>query len=251
MADEGIHEIQLQGKQLVFLFMAATVVAVVIFLCGVMVGRGVPVRATSVIGTPEQASFDTRGAARDLPPVRAVSSDSSAPVAAQETLTYASLLEDPDPPVETLAPAAEFATALPEPVVVAQPAPVAPRPVAVNSPAVASAPTTAPTPTPTTEPRPALVAPAAPPVAAPPTTVDATLVEPPGTGFVVQVAAVRQRDEANAMARRLSAKGYPAFVTVAGPNFRVRVGKYDDRGEAESVAGRLETEERFMPWITR
>ena len=80
---------------------------------------------------------------------------------------------------------------------------------------------------------------------------DATLVEPPGTGFVVQVAAVRQRDEANAMARRLSAKGYPAFVTVAGPNFRVRVGKYDDRGEAESVAGRLETEERFMPWITR
>ena len=41
MADEGLHEIQLNGKQLVFLFMASTVVAVVIFLCGVMVGRGV------------------------------------------------------------------------------------------------------------------------------------------------------------------------------------------------------------------
>ncbi len=246
MADEGIHEIQLQGKQLVFLFMAATVVAVVIFLCGVMVGRGVPVRATSVIDTPEQASFDTGGAARDLPPVRAVSSDSSAPVAAQETLTYASLLEDPDPPSETFAPAAEFAGAIPEPVVAAQP-------VAVDPPAVASTLTTTPTPTPTTAPRSALVAPAAatPPVTVPPTAADATLVEPPGTGFVVQVAAVRRRDEANAMARRLSAKGYPAFVTVAGPNFRVRVGKYDDRGEVESVAGRLETEERFMPWITR
>ena len=35
------HEIQLNGKQLVFLFMAATVVSVVIFLCGVLVGRGV------------------------------------------------------------------------------------------------------------------------------------------------------------------------------------------------------------------
>ena len=41
MSDEGFHEIQLNGKQLVFLFMAATVVSVVIFLCGVMVGRGV------------------------------------------------------------------------------------------------------------------------------------------------------------------------------------------------------------------
>ena len=39
--DDGFHEIQLNGKQLVFVFMAATVVSVVIFLCGVLVGRGV------------------------------------------------------------------------------------------------------------------------------------------------------------------------------------------------------------------
>src|SRR5258705_9616995 len=39
--DDGFHEIQLNGKQLVFLFMAATVVSVVIFLCGVLVGRAV------------------------------------------------------------------------------------------------------------------------------------------------------------------------------------------------------------------
>jgi hypothetical protein len=32
--DEAFHEIQLNGKQLLFLFMAATVVSVVIFLCG-------------------------------------------------------------------------------------------------------------------------------------------------------------------------------------------------------------------------
>ena len=47
MSDEGFHEIQLNGKQLVFLFMAATVVSVVIFLSGVMVGRGVRDRTTS------------------------------------------------------------------------------------------------------------------------------------------------------------------------------------------------------------
>ena len=41
IADDGFHEIQLSGKQLVFLFMATTAVSVVIFLCGVLVGRGV------------------------------------------------------------------------------------------------------------------------------------------------------------------------------------------------------------------
>ena len=43
--EEGFHEIQLSGKQLVFLFMATTVVSVVIFLCGVLVGRGVRTEA--------------------------------------------------------------------------------------------------------------------------------------------------------------------------------------------------------------
>jgi len=41
MSDQGFHEIQLSGKQLVFLFMSAVVLAVVIFLLGVAVGRSV------------------------------------------------------------------------------------------------------------------------------------------------------------------------------------------------------------------
>ena len=47
MSDEAVHEIHLNGKQLVFMFMATTVVAVVIFLSGVMVGRGVPQRSAA------------------------------------------------------------------------------------------------------------------------------------------------------------------------------------------------------------
>jgi cell division septation protein DedD len=78
-----------------------------------------------------------------------------------------------------------------------------------------------------------------------------SLAEPEGTGFVVQVAATRQRAEAERIAARLSGKGYPAFVTTAGANFRVRIGKFDDRRQAETVAGRLEREEQFKPWITR
>jgi DedD protein len=241
MADEEVHEIQLKGKQLVFLFMAATVVAVVIFLCGVMVGRGVPTRATFAIDTPEQASFGAGGSVEDLAPARAVSTDGNTPATAQETLTYATLLEEPEPLVEPLP--ESLVETLPEP-----PA-VVPEPTAVVSESVVALPPALVTP----EPAPAPPAPVAPqPVAAPATAVaDATLAEPPGTGFVVQVAAVRQRDEADTIARQLSTKGYPAFVTISGPNFRVRVGKYADRSEAETIAGRLQAEERFEPWITR
>jgi hypothetical protein len=33
--------------------------------------------------------------------------------------------------------------------------------------------------------------------------------------------------------------------------FRVRVGKFQQRAEAERVAARLQREEQFKPWITR
>jgi cell division septation protein DedD len=73
--------------------------------------------------------------------------------------------------------------------------------------------------------------------------------------FVVQVASLRSRGEADAIARRLSSKGFPSFVTTPGSGgprvYRVRVGKFIDRREAETVARRLEKEEQFKPWITR
>ncbi len=55
------------------------------------------------------------------------------------------------------------------------------------------------------------------------------------------------------MAKRLSAKGYDAYVqdpAAGGPSiFRVRVGNYPTRGEAETVAAKLEKEEQFKPWV--
>jgi cell division septation protein DedD len=79
--------------------------------------------------------------------------------------------------------------------------------------------------------------------------------EPKGDGFVVQVTAVQSRSEADAIARRLSSKGFPSFVSTPGSGaprvYRVRVGKYKDKREAEGVARRLQQEEQFNPWITR
>ena len=55
------------------------------------------------------------------------------------------------------------------------------------------------------------------------------------------------------MAKRLTAKGYEAYVLGPAGNakviFRVRVGNYTTRSEAETVAARLEKEGQFKPWV--
>jgi cell division septation protein DedD len=79
--------------------------------------------------------------------------------------------------------------------------------------------------------------------------------EPGGQGFAVQIAALNVRSEADAIAKRLSTKGYTAYVLTPANGtpsvFRVRVGKFNTRREAESVAARLQKEEQFKPWVTR
>jgi cell division septation protein DedD len=215
-ADEGLHEIQLNGKQLVFLFMASTVVAVVIFLCGVMVGRGVRAQRPALEAAVEAATDPTSGATSDvtLPPATAVTSN--APIAAQETLTYPSRLDGQEPVAERLRPGSGsreqgFAKSAP---------PVAAKPVA-----------------PKREPSAGVGD------------------EPAGNGFVVQIAAVNDRREAETIATRLAGKGYPSFVTTppngAARMFRVRIGKYPTRREAQAIAARLQKEDQFKPWITK
>lgn len=226
--DDGFHEIQLNGKQLVFLFMTATVVAVVIFLCGVMVGRGVPAQrgtpALAADGSDPTTSEEARiaASATDATPTPTAASSPSASASSKLGLTYPNRLEEPEPVPE------EVPTGLP-----------AHEPFATN--AVAKAPP-----------------PPAPKVAA---RTAAAAKEPPaeatasGAGFVVQVAAVRQKAEADAIRGRLTKKGYPAFVATAGtpgaPTYRVRVGKFPSKREADTIAAKLEREEQFKPWVTR
>ena len=68
--------------------------------------------------------------------------------------------------------------------------------------------------------------------------------------------ALRDRGTASSIVQRLTGKGYPAFMVNPAPStpnqvFRVQVGRYDDRGEAERIAKKLEKEEKFSPWISR
>jgi DedD protein len=229
--DEGFHEIQLNGKQLVFLFIAATVVSVVIFLCGVLVGRGVragqaTISELSPANTPADTSPQQPAAAPVPPPVGSDPTAAAAPPPAPaDDLSYFDRLQKTKSPAEQLKPAGTSSTA------------------AVERPAPAPARETPPPPVPKAP------APAQAPV------VDADRAEPAGQGFAVQIAALNVRSEADAIAKRLSSKGYAAYVLAPADGtpsvYRVRVGKFPTRREAETIAARLQKEEQFKPWVTR
>jgi DedD protein len=214
--DDSFREIQLSGKQLVFLFMAVVVILVGTFLMGLLVGRGV----LAARGAPGTVAANEATAEPPPPPSSASSGTSTSPATAAEKLSYAERLGSAEPAREQLK---NDATPPPPD---ASPTPRSEDP----------APTAAPA-------SPAVVnAPAAP-------------TEPAGAGFAIQVAALREREEADTIVKRLAGKGYPAYVVTPAKGapqvFRVRVGKFKERREADTVAARLSKEEQFKPWIVR
>ncbi len=232
-ADDAFHEIQLNGKQLVFLFMTATVVSVVIFLCGVLVGRGVraergAVTDEALLGQlPAADSSFAEQNARSSPPATGSDPRTATPPQPAEDLSYFNRLERENPPPENLKP---------EPEVASVPAPAS-VPAAVDEPV-------APRAAPAVERRPATE----------PAVAERRAPES-SSGYVVQIAALNDRAEADAMARRLSSKGYAAYVMApAGGTpavYRVRIGAFKTRREADTMAAKLQKEERFKPWVTR
>lgn len=227
--DDGFREIQLSGKQLVFLFMAATVVSVVIFLSGVLVGRGVkaeraaalqadvltasPVPDAPSAPPPTPGEADPRNAA---PPSDVVGELEEAPVAVDRSKARKGAPAESNDPRPDPTPAAASKGA------------GASKPPAAAPTAKATAPAASPTSSPASE--------------------AATR-----SGYAVQVAAVDGRGEADAMVKRLSDKGYTAYVEQPRGTrvFRVRVGTFRTRRDAQAVADKLQKEEKFKPWVTR
>ena len=257
--DDAFREIQLSGKQLVFIFMAVVVIGVSVFLMGVMVGRGV----LAAKGAPGAESAVAANEA-DIPPPPASASagSTSSPSTVGEKLSYAERLNAPEAQKETLKPDAEPPAEAPSPKAEApasepEPTPAAAKAADSTTAAKAAA---APKPEPT-KPEPAKPEPAKktetlkpePAKAAVPATPSA--VEPAGAGFAIQVAALKEASEADAIVKKLAGKGYPAYVVTpqkgAPSMYRVRVGKYKERREADTVAARLQKEEQFKPWIVR
>lgn len=231
--DDGFHEIQLSGKQLVFLFMVAASLAVAIFLCGVQVGRNVRSDRASVsdatdtlassTAAPPPASTPTQPVASSGPPAAEPPAPAAEP---DDELSYAKRLQadstqteklkspsDPPPPAKTQQVAKAQETPKPQEQPKPQPPP---KPAETAKPAAAAS-----------------------------------------TGragqWIVQVISLQDRAAAARIATRLSGKGYPAFVLDPSPGapriFRVQVGGYADKNDAEQAARRLEKDEQIKPLV--
>ena len=210
MPDQEVHEIQLNGKQLVFMFGAAVVVSVVIFLCGVMVGRGVrqpqaDLLAASAADTPLESSdpFD----AAITPPEVPVD---ATPAPEREDVTYGNRLEAAAPIDEPL-----------RPVPASKPA---------VTPAVAEKPAAPPEPASNTR------------FAEPPGTGYVVQVGAYPTRADAEAHAGRLGAKGYRTFITLN-------NDVPRGRYRVRIGKYPDRRDAEAIAHRLRQEERLNPWV--
>ena len=238
--DDGFSDLQLTRKQTVFLIVASMVVLSVAFITGVLVGRGVKGGMPPALYS--EASVAEGPVPDDLPPPPPVQTGNadSADGIVKEAVTYPDRLTERSPGAEALSetpgvrnesvPMDGGGAGTPTPE--ATPAGTATEPATASAKASAVAARTAPTPAPV-----------------------AAFAEPAGTGMAVQVSAYRNRREAEAMAGRLSAKGYAAYVMAPAPGapnlFRVRIGKFTTRADADRVVARLKREERLDPWIVR
>jgi len=228
MAESAAREIQLSGKQLVFLFMASVVLVVVVFLLGVSVGRGA--RVTAGVAAATDAVATTEAPIVAPPGTPASAADLTYHDRLPGTTIPAKRADAGAAPVSTAAPPAVSASAPATPVETpraSDPAPPAtPAGRQTQTPA-ATATTKGPTPS----------------TSKPPAT-------PPGSWFV-QVESFRSKDLANALVAKLKGKGYDAFIVdVPKPLLHVRLGPYPERSAADGVVAHLK-KDGFSSLVTR
>ncbi|HUL73987.1 MAG TPA: SPOR domain-containing protein [Vicinamibacterales bacterium] len=259
MSDQGFHEIQLSGKQLVFLAMSAVVLAVVIFLLGVSVGKGVrsafPPASAADLGAPGDTTVPagpvagtpaaTKVTPNDLDYQNKLQGQSAAGAVAGAAAgaAAATAIKPAETPAAT--PAGSTPTTKPnlssmanppatEPAAGAEkPAPATPGPTAKTGASSAA---------PKSSPPPASSKPAESGATSKPASAEA--------GWVVQVDAFRNKATADDLVKQLKGKGYAAFAVPSASLFKVRVGPFADRGEADKTAGRL-AKDGYKPLVTR
>jgi DedD protein len=217
--DDGFHEIQLSRKQLVFLFMTGSVALILVFLFGVVVGRDTATKGvqqptpTADLGSPPAPEPGTTPVVPPEPKDD-TAAGTDAPVQSQP-LSYPALVKGDTPKTEPKSQA---------------PPPAAP----VVEPAPPAGATKQPNPSPAPDAGPKVPTSGAP------------------GAWVIQISALKSREAAAEWVQRLRTKGYPAFLDNSVPGvFRVRVGRFKDRADADRTARRLLKEERTQSVISR
>jgi cell division protein FtsN len=248
------YEVRFGTREMVVAGVASCVIAGLIFTAGVLVGRerGAGGRGPPRAEAPREAGRPEAGGPHRPPPVKTGT-------LSDEKLTFYKTLTAPTtsdlPPVgkprieERMVPRDE--PVVPAASASSEPAPAAPPPAVRSAPAGAEpvsrgrAPGASRSVRVVPPPRPAA------PHAVATTPAAATDAE----AWTVQVSAFRSRVLADELRVRLAARGFDAYVLASGAEdgrarYRVRVGAYATRGEAERVAADLRSERGLNPIVT-
>jgi cell division septation protein DedD len=238
---ETQYQIPVSSKQLIVYFVFLVIALSAAFLAGVMVGRNVD-------SSPEPVARDIQEAGPSEEPAASPTPDA---------LTYGSTLQGDK--VEGLA---KGSTPAPAPAMSPRAAAAIQTPSEKPSPTPAKAtePARSPIPaakapekaTPKPTPRPAASPRATPKTTPPPAKPQKSPAATPVARLTIQVGAFKERAAAEAIVKRLKGKGYSAYlVPVSEGLFNVRVGSFTEREDAERVLAKLESQEKFKPFIVK
>lgn len=236
---ETQYNIPVSSKQLIVYFVFLVIALSAAFLAGVMVGRNVD-------SSPQQTVRDIQDVVQEEP----VASPTP------DALTYGSTLAGDK--IEGLSPApGSTATPVAQATRRAAVSPEAkPSPSPLSTPRAAATPSNPPArPTATPASRPAAKptpTPRATPKPSPKPTPSVRPAATPLARLTIQVGAFKERAAAEAIVKRLKGKGYSAYlVPVSEGLFNVRVGSFTKREDAERILTKLETQEKFKPFIVK
>ncbi|HET6283742.1 MAG TPA: SPOR domain-containing protein [Polyangia bacterium] len=250
-------EVHLDNRQVFFLFFGSALVACMLFVLGVIVGKRIESRGRAEAPEVQDplAALDRVNQPAGSPPATAAQTD--------QALTFPKALIGTSPKAKPAVPAAKVATPVPVTTPKA-PAPVAP--ASQPKTLTASAPA-APTPVVPLKPAPApakvaaapvkvavapkvVAAPSSAPVPAAPVAAEA---KPGAKGkFTLQLSSFPDRTEAEAFAKRFAPQG--AFVITTdipgkGTWYRVRVGNYASAQEASTAKTTFEKQHNIIAYV--
>jgi cell division septation protein DedD len=216
--EPSYYEIALTNRQVLVAFVILLVCVLAAFFAGVWVGRGSPAAAADV---PQQAAAAEATPSPGEPKELAFFNDENAKGTTPDGAESSEGAEG-RPDLKQLATKPRQDTTLAQDL------------------GVPNAPTPGPS-----------AAPSAAPAVAPTEAAAATGAPPaPAGALFIQVLSSKDELQAKRLETRLRAAGYKAFISPAGGKYRVRIGPFKARDEAEKVAAKTRRDFRVDTWIT-
>jgi cell division septation protein DedD len=240
-------EVTLDGRQIFYLFFGGAVIACLVFVLGVTVGRRVEARANppklaAAVNDPLAALDELdAGGAGDLAFPAALRGQDDRPLGSVDVKAAKGQLRGPDATDEDAPKAAALEVAKPK---------AEPEPAAKPEPEAAAGAEAKPAPAPVKAVAPAVAA--AKPAAEEP----ADKKDVRGTKFTLQLSSFQSKGEADAFLAQVKLPGQSPYIVQAevegkGTWYRVRVGDYKSYDEAIAAKSDFEAKQKIIAYVTR